>query len=61
MPEDGGDAEEVIAQFRRAGIDDDAVAATLQREGVDAFAKSWRDLMERIASKGAPIKKAAGA
>ena len=61
MPEDGGDAEQVIAQFRRAGIDDDAVAATLQREGVEAFAKSWRDLMERIASKSAPLKKAAGA
>jgi transaldolase len=61
MPEDGGDAEEVIAQFRRAGIDDDAVAATLQREGVEAFAKSWRDLMDRIASKSAPIRKAAGA
>src|SRR5206468_3853799 len=27
MPTDGGDAEEVIAQFRSAGIDDDALAA----------------------------------
>jgi transaldolase len=55
MRADGGDAEEVIAQFRRANIDVDALAADLQREGAAAFGKSWGDLMERIASKSGPI------
>ena len=60
MPADGGDAEEVIAQFRHAGIDDDALAATLQREGDATFTKSWNDLMERIASKSAVQRRAGG-
>jgi transaldolase len=51
MRPDGGDAEAVIAKFKRAGVDDDALAADLQREGAEAFAKSWGDLMSRIASK----------
>jgi transaldolase len=51
MRSDGGDAEAVIAKFKRAGVDDDALAADLQREGAEAFAKSWGDLMSRIASK----------
>jgi transaldolase len=53
MPADGGDAEEVIAQFRRAGVDDDALAAQLQREGAASFAKSWQDLMDQVAAKSA--------
>jgi len=51
MRPDGGDAQETIAQFKRAGVDVDALAAQLQREGGDAFAKSWSDLMGRIAAK----------
>ncbi len=51
LPLDGGDAEELLAEFARAGVDNAALAAELQREGTAAFAKSWRDLMERIASK----------
>ena len=58
MRPDGGDAEETIAQFRDAGIDVDALAAQLQREGGDAFAKSWSDLMSRVAAKGAALAKA---
>jgi len=48
---DGGSAEVVLAEFNREGVDDEALAAGLQREGTAAFAKSWRDLMVRIASK----------
>lgn len=48
---DGGYAEAVIAEFRREGIDDDALAARLQREGVDAFADSWHALLTRIQEK----------
>lgn len=55
---DAGDAEAVLAEFTRAGIDNDALAADLQREGAKAFATSWSDLMEQIASKSAILKKA---
>jgi len=51
LPLDGGDAEEMIAKFRKAGIDDTALAIQLQREGAQSFSKSWNDLMERLASK----------
>jgi len=59
MPMDGGDAEEVLAQFARAGVDDAALAAELQREGAEAFDKSWQELLERIASKSAMLENAA--
>jgi transaldolase len=52
MPEDGGDAESVIAEFARAGIDERALAAQLQREGTEAFNESWKDLLDRISNKG---------
>jgi len=58
LPADGGDCEEVLAQFARAGIDLDALAAQLQEEGAKAFVKSWNDLMEVIASKSAALAKA---
>lgn len=58
MPRDGGDAEKVLAEFVRAGINDTALAAELQREGAEAFDKSWNDLMECIASKRESLKKA---
>ena len=51
LPHDGGYAEVVIEEFRREGVDDDALAARLQREGVDAFATSWHALLTRIREK----------
>ena len=51
LPTDGGDAEAVIEEFRSKGVDDDALAARLQREGVDAFATSWHALLTRIREK----------
>ena len=58
MPVDGGDAEEVLAEFARIGVDDAALAGQLQREGTASFDKSWRDLLERIAAKGALLQNA---
>ncbi len=55
LPDDGGDAEATLAAFARAGVDDGALAATLQREGAQSFAKSWDKLMGRIASKSATL------
>ena len=51
MPEDGGDAEAVLDDFAQAGVDIGALAAQLQREGVQSFSKSWGDLLAAIASK----------
>jgi transaldolase len=53
LPVDGGYAEAILAEFTREGIDDEALAAELQREGTEAFAASWSDLMDRVASKSA--------
>jgi len=61
LPIDGGDAEEVLGAFARAGVDDGALAAQLQRVGTQSFDKSWNDLMGCIASKSDVLKKAAHA
>ncbi len=58
MPLDGGDCEEVLAQFAKAGIDADALGVQLQEEGTRLFAKSWNNLMAEINSKSAVLKKA---
>ena len=58
LPADGGDCEEVLAQFAEAGIDVDALAAQLQDEGAKSFVQSWNELMAVIASKGATLAKA---
>ena len=58
MPADGGDGEEVLARFAKAGIDVDALAAQLQEDGAKSFVKSWNDLMGVIASKSDALKKA---
>jgi transaldolase len=52
MPAHGGDCEEVLAEFTKAGIDIDALAARLQEDGAIAFVRSWDELMKSIASKG---------
>ena len=56
LPADGGDCEEVLAQFAQAGIDVDALAAQLQDEGAKSFVKSWNDLMAVISSKSAALE-----
>ena len=44
-----------MAQFAKAGIDVDALAAQLQDEGAESFVKSWNDLMAVISSKSAAL------
>jgi transaldolase len=58
LPHDGGDAERELAEFTRAGVNLDALADQLQREGADAFVKSWDDLMAQIAAKSEMLRKA---
>jgi transaldolase len=59
LPADGGDCEQVLAQFAKAGVDVDALGAKLQDEGAKSFDDSWRELLGVIASKSAALKKGA--
>ena len=51
LPADGGDSEAILARFASAGIDVDRLAATLQRDGAQAFVKSWQALLQLIDSR----------
>jgi transaldolase len=51
LPADGGNAEQVLAEFGEAGIDVSALAERLQEEGKRAFVKSWEDLLSSIESQ----------
>ncbi len=55
---DGGDAEAVLAEFTREGVNNKTLAAVLQREGTIAFAQSWNDLMRRLEVKSDLLAKA---
>ncbi len=57
LPADGGDCEEVLAQFSKADIDLKELADRLQDEGAKSFVKSWDELMVVIASKSADLEK----
>ncbi|HEX7286090.1 MAG TPA: transaldolase [Candidatus Angelobacter sp.] len=59
LPADGGDCEEVLAQFSKAGIDIEALGAQLQDEGAKSFVKSWKELLSVIESKTAVLERAA--
>ena len=56
LPADGGDSEEVLARFAKAGVDVGALAARLQDDGAKAFVKSWNGLMEVMTSKAAALR-----
>lgn len=51
MAADGVEAEAMLARFTQAGVDIDALALRLQQDGAQAFVKSWKELLECIASK----------
>ena len=51
LPADGGDADAVLAKIAAAGVETDALAEKLQRDGADAFVTSWRELLQRLADK----------
>lgn len=58
MRPDGGDHEAVLAEFAEVGIDTEALADQLQKEGVESFIKSWNELIGSAASKGVGHEKA---
>jgi transaldolase len=55
---DGGECEKVLAAFAKAGIDIDALAGRLQKEGAASFVESWNDLVACVESKSAAMRKA---
>ena len=51
LDQDVDGARRVLEAFKEAGIDYDDVVETLEREGVEKFAKSFRDLFADLESK----------
>lgn len=59
LPANGGNCEEVLSQFTKAGIDIKALASQLQDEGAKSFVKSWKDLLLVLESKAGGLEKVA--
>ncbi len=61
LPEDGGDVDARLARFTQAGVDLDALAARLQRDGAASFVNDWNDLLARIGTQTSSLTGAKGA
>jgi transaldolase len=57
LPADGGDVEQWLARFASAGVDLPALAARLQDEGAAAFVDDWHDLLSRIDTQTASLRR----
>ena len=55
MPADGGDADAMLGQFEKAGVDIGDVAAQLQRNGAKSFVDAWNELMDRIQAQASAV------
>jgi transaldolase len=51
LPRDGGDGDETVAAYGRAGIDVMTLASELQVQGAKSFDDSWQDLLDAIGTK----------
>jgi len=58
LARDGGDADQVLTEFAKAGIDLAKLAAGLQEDGAKSFDASWQDLLNSIEWKGKGLKAA---
>ena len=58
LARDGGDAEQVLTEFARAGVDMGKLAADLQEDGAKSFDASWQDLLNSIELKSKSLKAA---
>jgi transaldolase len=54
--DEGGASEGVLDEFRRAGVDLDALGKRLQDEGAASFVASWNDLLLLIAEKSESLR-----
>jgi transaldolase len=59
LSRDGGDCEEVLAEFGKAKVNLSKLAADLQSEGAKSFVDSWADLLKAIQVKSKALKKTA--
>ena len=57
MSEEIHETEVILARVADAGIDIEALALQLQREGAEAFVKSWKQLLARISEKSVALEK----
>ena len=48
---DGGGGAATLKEFEKAGTDIAALAKQLQREGAEAFVRSWQDLLKAVETK----------
>jgi len=55
VPADGGDCDQVMKELGESGTDPVELASLLQQQGADAFAKSWRSLLECIKGKAGQV------
>jgi transaldolase len=55
MSFDQSSIERIVQQFSQAAIDVDALGLELQNQGAKSFVKSWAELMDVIAAKGAEL------
>ena len=53
---DGGNCEQTLSAFTKAGIDLNKLAADLQSEGATSFDDSWKDLIGSIEKKSKSLK-----
>jgi transaldolase len=56
IPRDGADHEQVLAAFRKDGIDVAKLGVDLQTEGAKSFVESWQDLLKAIETKSKALK-----
>jgi transaldolase len=55
VTEDVAGARQVLSDLASAGVDFDDVTATLEREGVESFAQSYRDLLDTLEKRTAEL------
>ncbi|RDS84094.1 transaldolase [Dyella psychrodurans] len=51
MSLNGIDTASVLAKFQAAGIEVEPLAKVLQKEGADAFVKSWHELLDTVSQR----------
>ena len=56
MARDGGECEQMLSSFTKAGVDLTKLAADLQSEGAKSFDESWQDLLTSIDTKSKALK-----
>jgi len=56
LSEDDREAEATFAAFRDAGVDREALATQLQKDGAAAFVKSWDELVAAVETKAAALR-----